>query len=68
MGEKCSESATGRPIVSEASLTVQIDWVCQEDNLFGGVTAGSDPRAISDGNGLQSNTLFPRNILLMTFF
>jgi hypothetical protein len=44
--------------VSEASLTVQIDWGCQEENLFGGVTAGNDSRAISDGNGLQSNTPF----------
>lgn len=54
----CIAALRGRPILSEASLTVQIDWGCQEDNLFGGVTAGSDPRAISDSNGLQSNIPF----------
>ncbi len=64
----CTAALRGRPIVSEASLTVQIDWSCQEDNLFGGVTAGSDPREISDGNGLQSNTPFSSKHPVDDFF
>ena len=47
-----------QPIVSEPSSAVEIDWSCQEDNLFGGVMVGNDLWAVSDATELQSDAIF----------